>query len=153
MTPQEINQYAIKYRGFVLNEITNLEKVVDAFLCNYFTPDVEKQDELLLLVFGGLRMSFENKRGILVFLNNGKKINIESTYPKMLDEMQNLFSDRKVLAHYMVDLSEDAQKLNIGEIRFHSLNNKHELKTFSLEKMNKIENQIKNMIRILLTQI
>ncbi len=148
MTMEEINEYAIRYRGLMLNEITNLEKLMDGFLCSYFTSDLDKQDELMEMVFGGLRITFDNKRGIFDHLSKTGKISLEQKYPKLFSEMQNLFSDRKILAHYMVDISEEAKLLPDGTIRFHALNNKHELKVFDKEKMKKIEKQISKMCEV-----
>lgn len=153
MTLKEIEECAVKYRGFLLNEIINLERLCDMLLCKYFSNDKEKQDDLLLLVFGGLRITFDNKRGILDALNKAGKINLHSTYPRLLFDLQDLLSDRKVLAHYLLDLSDKAENMPFGSIRFHSLNNKHEYKEFDLKKMKEIELKIDKMGEVILSAI
>lgn len=75
-----------------------------------------------------------------------KPIEVENGYPKILQEMQDLFSDRKVMAHYMLDTSDVAKNLPYGEIRFVSINNKWDYKVFNKEDMVKIEKQIDKMI-------
>ena len=65
MTFDEINGYAIRYRGAVLNGIIRIERMMDIYLCQYFTPIEHKQDELLNMIFGTLRIAFENKRNLL----------------------------------------------------------------------------------------
>jgi len=148
MTDVQIHNLSVKYRGAILHIITGLEKGIDVYLSRYFTSTEEKQDELMELVFGGLRITFENKRGILVYLSQKKKIKIEDDYPNMLSDMQDIFSVRKVMAHYMVDVSEEAQHLPDGTLRFISLNNKLDFKDFSKEKIRETIDQMLKMITV-----
>lgn len=121
------------------------------YLSKYFCPkDEQKMNELFSLVFAGLRITFENKRGILDYLSKNNRIDIETIYPKMLNEMQDLFSDRKVLSHYPVDTSKEAEKLADNAVRFISLNNKLEFKEYNENKIKIMENQMFRMTSLLL---
>lgn len=150
MTEREIDNYAIKYRGIVLNEITKLEKLMDSYLSRYFAGDQGRAADLFFLVFGGLRITFENKRGIFDYLQKKGKIDVEKKYPRMMADMQDIFSDRKVLAHYMLDVSKEAMQLPENHVRFFSINNKLEYKEYSQKSIDLIIDKMNKMIEIFL---
>jgi hypothetical protein len=151
MKVNQITKCAINYRGIILNEMAKLEKMIDIYLSGYFfTHDIEKMNELFALVFAGLRITFENKRGILDYLCKTKQIEFEKEYPELLKDMQDLFSDRKIMAHYMVDTSKEAELLPKKTVRFISLNNKLEFKIFNEADILDNEKKMDKMMDIFL---
>lgn len=123
MTSDEIHEYAIKYRGEILNGIIKIERMMDIYLCQYFTAIEHKQDELLNMIFGTLRLTFENKRSLLDYLIKKELVDIADKWHSLAKDMQDLNSKRTIVAHYLLDASNEAQELPEGTIRFYKFMN------------------------------
>jgi hypothetical protein len=145
MTSDEINEYAIKYRGIMLNGIIRIERMMDLYLCQYFTPIEHKQDELLNMIFGTLRITFENKRSLLDYLIKKDLVDIATEWPTLTKDMQALNSKRTILAHYLLDASKEAQELPEGTVRFYKFMNNMDFETLGAAEFRSIEVTLNKM--------
>ncbi len=154
MTANQIEKIVQDFRGEFLNYMTVLEKIMDMLICSYFTKDEQKIEDLMLAVFGGLRITFENKRGILDYLYKNKRLDfVKGNDQSILSDLQKLFSIRTIVAHYVFDSSVEAQKLEYGTIKFLSYNNKEDFKTFSITDRKEIMKMIKRIIYSLVIEL
>ena len=145
MTSDEINTLAIKYRGTILNGIIRIERMMDIYLCQYFTPIEHKQDELLNMIFGTLRITFENKRSLLDYLIKKELIDIAKGWPTLTKDMQDLNSKRTVLAHYLLDTSPESESLPDGTIRFFKFMNNQDFEMLGAAEFRSIEITLNRM--------
>ena len=87
---KQIAGNGFRIRGYFMNEIIVLERMVDRFLVNHFTKDEDRQLELLSLIMATKRINFESKRQVLKFI-------IEMHYPAFNKANPEICTDLKKL--------------------------------------------------------
>lgn len=128
-----MHEVASKYRGNILNELSWLEKLLDTYLTNYFTGGDEKKSlDMQLLVWGDSRIAFDNKRQIFHAIAfdtdfewylSYKSIKTHVPYTKknnsiaMNKDLVFAIEQRNILAHCIIDTSDEARKDN-SRLRF-----------------------------------
>jgi|GEM_PF-7005667 len=115
------------WRGMYINSIINLERCIDEYLSRYFCSTVEntepKKDLIELLL--SEKVPFEPKRFAFEFILKKKNPEVVRKYPMLLKDIEKAIQTRNVLAHYMLDASENGFSLfDEGKIAFVRFNHK-----------------------------
>ncbi|NOW97959.1 hypothetical protein [Mucilaginibacter sp. SG564] len=163
-TTEEMYALAAKYRGNIINEMTWMEKFVDSYITNYFTSDETKVVDMHLLFLGDNRISFDAKRQIFIHLamkydllwyNEYKSFRVHPE-PKKFYSMNNdldyLTQQRNILAHRIVDTTEDG-RLDNEKISFLSFKNEAKTIPFSEETYIEMMFTIRDLTKYLVKRV
>ncbi len=100
------------YRGVIISQTIQLERLIDEFIARYFIPGSKKKLELMELLISD-RMSFNDKADVFIHLLK-KKCEIlgkdfKAEFPRIAKDFQEIAKDRNRFAHDMSALpsSED----------------------------------------------
>lgn len=156
-TNGRILRHCAETRGYIINGVTQLERLVDVVLSYYFSDNEKKRDELVDLVFSQPQgmVSFEIKRGILMLiLKKYGKTEYEKEYSKFLKDVKNAIDERNIFAHYLLDRTPEGLKLYAENKIFMMIKFKEEdpikyTEERVLEICNNIENCISKTIGII----
>jgi hypothetical protein len=122
-TLQAMSNKMVLIRGYFLNHVTVIEKLMEMFIANYFCVTESKEIELVDWLLGDMLVSFEAKR-VVFFKIIEKHYNSEFIkYKKELDALTKLQSIRNKLAHRILNLSDEAidrfnQDRTVGLVQF-----------------------------------
>lgn len=118
---QEILENSFRFRGAIIHETSLLERLVDVYLANYFCESEEKVVEIIDIVLGGNRISFDGKRKILDVILKKKNSDIYQKYPSFKADMNTVLYGRNNFAHCTLVTNDEAlakSKTHIGLARF-----------------------------------
>lgn len=101
---------AYTLRGCVVNESIFCERMVDEFLSNYFCSDIKKKKDIMELLLCTDRITSENKRQVLKKIVENNHKDFSDKYPSLFSDMLKLYEERNIMAHYMLDTSENGIK-------------------------------------------
>jgi hypothetical protein len=99
------------FRGFYINEIIKLEKLIDLFVAQFFCKNDEIAEDLLGMLLGTERISLNNKKNILFDIINKHFPELLIEFPDLKTDIQELITIRNVLAHQMLDTSGEFDKI------------------------------------------
>jgi hypothetical protein len=110
MTQQDILYRAAFVRGYFINKVTYIEKMMEYYVAFYFCQDNDRAVQMINLLTGDRFVSFESKR--VAFENTMKKCDTEM-YNENKDKFEKLTTmqtERNRLAHLIVLLNDSAEK-------------------------------------------
>lgn len=122
MTPEEKKQQgyhinkSIEYRGKILNMMTLLEFMLNAYIARYFCgEDLHKIEKMVLLVLGDDRITLSSKAQIFHqiaikedkewydrYVSNRKIIKPKSSSQNMNNDLNYVIQERNVFAHRII---------------------------------------------------
>jgi len=120
-----IQMAAYIYRGQLISDLIYIERHIDEALSRHFCSDPKKRLEIMQVVFGTDRLGFSNKVSMFQFICETHYSDFLKENPKMLSELKSLIEERNIVAHYMLDTSDEAGGAFLnGELRFIKFQNK-----------------------------
>lgn len=120
----ELFDYATTTRGMIINQTIMLERAIDEYLCLHFCKTQEQRTELMDLVFGTERMTFDLKKQIFKIISSRYHPNFSKENPIIHSDIKIIVETRNIFAHYLLDTTEngikefDQQDKIIGFIKF-----------------------------------
>jgi hypothetical protein len=132
----ELFDYATTTRGMILNQTIMLERAIDEYLCLHFCQTKIKRTELMDLIFGTERMSFDIKRNIFKILSNRYHTDFIKDNPTINSDIKQIVETRNIFAHYLLDSTENGIKefaKGTGLIGFIKFNNKRVIKQYNVK--------------------
>ncbi|WDF55205.1 hypothetical protein [Mucilaginibacter sp. KACC 22063] len=163
MTPEQMIETSIRYRGSVLHDVAWLEKLIDNFIIYHFTTDELKIIEMQLLLFGDNRLNLENKRQIFDYIaikhhadwyNSYAPIRIKD-YKKsvpMNNDIIWIIEERNKFAHLVLDTTDLGIKFE-GEIGFLRYKNATERYSYNEKAFRELMFTIKNVADYLVEKL
>ncbi len=131
-----ITETAIEYRGKIIHEACYLEKMIDTYIAMYFCEENPlKISDMQLLILGDNRMNFESKRQIFDFISKNYDQNWYYQYKNISKDLQDIIEHRNVLAHCLLDTSEDSKNFQEGVIRFIRFKNNVDYKVYTVDTL------------------
>jgi hypothetical protein len=106
-----IKEYAwhiAQVRGTVLGECITMERLMDEYIAGYFCNSVEKKMELMDIIICTKRVTYESKAQILRAILDRQKPTMKSENKKIFNELMFIAERRNMLAHYLIDVSDQA---------------------------------------------
>lgn len=141
MNENEIIVSNFLYRGSFISSIITLEKSMELFLANYFCNSQQLMEEMVLLILGNERLSFENKKQISLKIISKKyplfkpqKSPFKDDTQTLETQLQALIIARNVFAHCETVLSE-SHCLQTDKIVFYKFKDNFKFIEFSYEKI------------------
>jgi len=110
-----------KWRGYIIHEVSWLERWLDVYISTYFCSDSKKGLEMADIVLGNSRISLDGKRKLFDILVKRQCPEFNKTYPKFNKDMNTVMYERNCFAHNIVSLDAEAvlkRKKYIGLRRF-----------------------------------
>jgi hypothetical protein len=143
------------WRGAYLNGITHLEKLFDDYLSKYFCDTEERRNDLKGLILCE-KVSLNDKRFVFDFLLKKKNPEVIKKYPEITKDLIAAIESRNVIAHYLLDTSEDGVKqfFEDGRIGFARFNHKPNADViYSVEKFMSMIEMLQKYIYILQNEV
>lgn len=142
---------SIFIRGKVIGKAIFIEKLIDKWLAKYFCNNEDRSSDLYNLILCHDRLGFEAKRQVFCYIVENKCPIFFKLHPTLNKDLAYIIEQRNVLAHYLIDTTEDA--INATEVGFLKMKNKTTRVEFSLEKIENLYkllefygNEIKNLV-------
>jgi hypothetical protein len=125
-TTEQIQNSALKIRGYMLNELIFIERLIDEYITRHFCKDEHKKKELFEFIVCEY-VAFEPKRHLLNYLIEKYDKELFENNESNLKDLTDLMVKRNRFAHWMVDTSEEAHDLfKQNKIRLTRFKNKTE---------------------------
>lgn len=124
-------------RGSMISSTSVLEQHIEEVIAKYFCSDEEKSDELIAVIIGTHKLTFESKRITLKYV-------LEKKHPEFIKDNESWFADferimkvRNILAHHPLstDKAIAAEEFKNGRIGFTKFNNKKEINYYTREEI------------------
>lgn len=151
--PQTVYVYhASRTRGFLINHIILLERMMDKFISQYFCNIPDKALELMDMILATKRITFEYKAQVLRAI-------LDKLYPQNKKENTQLATDfqyiaeqRNMLAHFFLDNSPDIIKefeKGSGSFILLKIDKTRSKEVFDFERIKKIGNTADSYVNYL----
>lgn len=119
----QIQVQSYYYRGQIIGDLIYVERLIDEFISRHLCETTEKQKEIFELILANERMGFSNKIQVFEFIIRTHKKEFLTSVPNMFSNLKNLNEERNIVAHYILDTSENARKAfqkskSIGFVKF-----------------------------------
>lgn len=119
----KIQTSGYNYRGQIINDLIYLERLIDETISRHFCNDIEKRKEFFELIIANERMSFNSKIQVFEYLFRKYQKNFISNFPAVFSDIKKLNEERNIVAHYLLDTSDDGQEKmrkenKIGFVKF-----------------------------------
>lgn len=104
--PSDYRNYAIDVRGRILNDIAEMEREIDDYICRYFCSITKKRNELMEIIIATKHLTFSAKADIIRCILEKRKDATKKEATKMLNHlMQTIAPKRNMIAHCKLDTS------------------------------------------------
>ena len=97
----------IQMRGSVLQLAVQLEMVIDVYIAEHFTKDVNLINEFICLILSP-SVNLKEKLRVFVFLVNKYDPEFKQANPKFAKDLDSIIEQRNAFAHLPIDVSETA---------------------------------------------
>lgn len=139
------------YRGQIIGDLIYIERLIDEFISRHFCVAREKQKELFELILANERMGFGNKIQVFEFIVKEYRREFATAHPRLFNEIKKLNEERNIVAHYLLDTSENAVNIfqeskSIGFVKFR---NSTEILFRSNEDYMKFKDMLSRSIKLL----
>lgn len=119
----EIQTRGYSYRGQIISDLIHLERLIDEALCRQFSSESDKRTELMEVIFGNERMSFDAKIQVFQFMFVKYQKEFLNKFPDMIKEIRAIQAERNIVAHYLLNTSDEGRERiqkdgNIGFVKF-----------------------------------
>lgn len=111
----KIQTSGYNYRGQIISDLIYLERLIDEIISRHFCNDIEKRKEFFELIIANERMSFNSKIQVFEYLFRKHQKSFISNFPSVFSDIKNLNEERNIVAHYLLDTSDDGQEKMIKE--------------------------------------
>lgn len=126
MTDEQKNDYleiiksAIQVRGFIIHNLTYLERCIDEAIAAHFCKDHKLREQMLELVISANGMNFKSKREILKSIIEKNYSDIDDKYPTLFTHVKEISEERNIFAHRLLNTSAEGMKKfkDTGELSF-----------------------------------
>lgn len=108
----------INFRGSFLESFSGLESVMDLYIANHFSDDVNIRADLLSLILKTHRITVESKRQVFDHISKTKFPTRYKKFPRTHKDIIALIETRNIIAHYQVDYSDEAIETQDKQITF-----------------------------------
>lgn len=104
--PSDYRNYAIDVRGRILNDVAEMEREIDDYICRYFCSITKKRNELMEIIIATKHLTFSAKADILrCILERRKDATKEEAKKIWRHLMETIAPQRNMIAHYTLDTS------------------------------------------------
>ena len=104
--PSDYRNYAIDVRGRILNDVAEMEREIDDYICRYFCSITNKRNELMEIIIATKHLTFNAKADIIRCILEKRKDASKKEATKMLNHlMQTISPKRNMIAHCKLDTS------------------------------------------------
>jgi len=104
--PSDYRNYAIEVRGAILNDIAEMEREIDDYICRYFCSITKKRNELMEVIIATKHLTFASKADILRCILERRKDTTKAEATKIWRHlMETIAPKRNMIAHYKLDTS------------------------------------------------
>lgn len=104
--PSDYRNYAIELRGHILNDVAEMEREIDDYICRYFCSITKKRNELMEVIIATKHLTFSAKADILRCILERRKDATKSEATKIWRHlMETIAPQRNMIAHYSLDNS------------------------------------------------
>lgn len=135
---KHLEDQAFYLRGKIINHTIILERVIDEYLTNYFCgEDEEKRKVLMYSLFGTNRITLDSKRQLFEDIIKKDKPDFVKKHPYLKKDLIYIAEQRNILAHYMLNSSDDGINNHDSHIEF--VNFKGERKIIRFEEKTQID--------------
>jgi len=122
-TQEQIQLASYFYRGQIVGDLIYLERLIDEIIAQHLCETREKQVEIFELILGNERMGFSNKIQVFEYIIKTYRQSLFTLNPKIFADLKNLNAERNIVAHYLLDTSENGIKVfeqnrSIGFVKF-----------------------------------
>lgn len=100
-------EYCTWVRGKMIDQTIYLEMHINEYLANHFCDTDEKRVEIMDLLFGTNRITFDAKRQMLIILIKNNIKDFDSKFPLLNSELKKIMEERNVFAHYLLNSTID----------------------------------------------
>jgi len=143
---KEIAPNGYRIRGYFINEVIVIARLMDRHIVKHFTDDADKQMELIELFISTKRVSFEGKRQAF-------KAIVDKYYPTRFKDKDKIYANlkkiedlRNILAHNILDTRQEAvESIKNGVIGFLSFHNESILITYNKDEIENFKTIIKDL--------
>lgn len=141
-------------RGNILKNTVYVERCMDFIISRYYCS-AEKQNEFRECVLWNRSFNFDFKMQLLKIVLEKERPKFKEKYKKEINWIQNVMEFRNVVAHALIDTSEEAvdlftKTLSIRYIKYR--NGIKEYETFDTEKVNRL-NEIFNGLAVMINKL
>jgi hypothetical protein len=122
-TIEQIQIASYNYRGQIINDLIYLERLIDEAIARHLCVDNDRQTELMELILCNERIGFSNKVQVFEYIFKKHKSDFVSNNPKIFSDIKKLIEERNIIAHYLLDTSENGKAMfdkenKIGFVKF-----------------------------------
>lgn len=150
----EVALNGLKIRGYFINEIISLERLIDQFIAKSITTDVDMQHELVAVIFGTKRIGFESKRRILIFILKKYHQELNKANPTVGADLKKIEDYRNTFAHCVLDTTpESIENVKNGKIGFIEIENDIHIVYYEQEELNNLRDMVSKYKKIFFNQI
>lgn len=131
-------------RGSVINETALLELHIQQIIAEYFCNTQEKQIELVNVILGTEKITFNSKKEILKYIIEKKYPEFIKKNPKWNNDLTEIMQQRNIFAHFALDTRKESiidfsKNKTIGFAKF---KNEQTVILYNDEKMLKLVSMI-----------
>lgn len=113
----DLFDYATFIRGMAINQSVIIEKIIERYIA-VMLCEPEKVDELIDLILGNERITFEAKKQVFKVMVE-KYDNVFAKDGQVFKDLDEIIKKRNIMAHYLLDSSpEFINTFNFTDIRF-----------------------------------
>lgn len=147
---KEVSLNGFRIRGYFINEVIVVERLMDRFIAKHFTPDTAKQIELIELFISTKRISFEGKRQAFKFIVDHHYATLFENKDLIYTNLKKIEDFRNILAHNILDTRpESAEDIKNGTIGFLKFENDTTLITYTQTDIDNFVKMIADLQKLL----
>jgi hypothetical protein len=102
--------HAASMRGRILNQVAEMERVIDDYICDHFCESREKKNELMEVILSTRHVTFSSKADIVRCIVERRKDATKAQATKIFNHLDKIAKERNMVAHYSLDMSMSALK-------------------------------------------